>query len=58
MTHCYELGKRSIRITPEYDVIGWNYPIKIKTWPSNEIAVGSSSNGTKWSLKFTDKGRN
>ena len=21
MTHCYELGKRSIRFTPEYEVI-------------------------------------
>ena len=34
---------------------GRNYPIRTRSWPNDKLGAASSRNGTKWSVKFTNK---
>ena len=38
-----------------YETISEKVPIRVKSWPNDKLAVGSNSNGIKWSIKFTKK---
>ena len=42
-------------VETNYTTISRNVPIRIKSWLNDKLTADSSSNGTKWSAKFTNK---